>query len=963
MESDRENYDDSGSDIEYGGGDVMDFSDENSFDGDDGENIMLQATQIVVADGHEMIENHVQLPMNMDPILQNTEVFDIHNRSSPLARRLVASMASNLRDSTSFWTYFVHQYRSIDAPTKVIVATKVFIVLCCLRAEHWHLKQLGRFESTNEEVEHYLCKELRLFLSHDDAEIDCGGEDIDWTCQWVRPCIYHAACSGDRRWLRLLVEYGADVSGYTLDQGCLFTLAGIQQDVCYTNYRGRLKFFDYHRLPPKRPLMDIAFNSDIYSPYDSSHCGMPFARYLIEILGINVDLIYHQGKVNNQYLRCYVDDATIPLFRLLLQYTGHITNFYSFQSGQYFGYRNGDNPTSQLLPFFKLMLEHDLIDSDIPTALIGHKQGKFILRPLNSEEEKELPYQVPQPKVPGLILFVRHSDLEISTLPERILNCIQYRFTRSSRDKESMETVKRVKDMEDDLLCFFVERELVNTMVFLPSTLDDGDDIELDPSYLLQQTNRVGSGPEYAYESDDDDDDDESEEEFFKRLQKVKEKNERVRPLDVTTRGIWYQRIEKYGYQNCILPMMDITDKEREKNISMICCKFFNYERKCISVSLKNSPRGQLIIFLAQHGYVKALKALLALSRRHRDTSKLIGSVHRTLATLAMFHAPTVEILKYLVEEGADVNHIMKVKYRGKIQNCPRHPTVLFAVCDNMVKLHSTPDEEQNKLIVRNQGEMREARDDNGDGECPNNTTTIDAIRYIYEETYFILTDEQLGYDMYSDDYTSMEGDTVLSVSCKKLRCMCVAALLQWGYRYKMNITPVLSNDGMGTVVDYIIPKGECVNSNDCLIPWVTVDSDGSGAMKCVMMPFLHYIIATGSDPSHNSMWIDMSTKLLQFDINARDREGNTPLIYAVKQCNDIQIVKLTLYGADIRVCNNVGESALSLASAMFADRIIRIEYGLRKTNGDVDQTLKLLNSQHERKKSRKRSFATLDDH
>jgi ankyrin repeat protein len=83
--------------------------------------------------------------------------------------------------------------------------------------------------------------------------------------------------------------------------------------------------------------------------------------------------------------------------------------------------------------------------------------------------------------------------------------------------------------------------------------------------------------------------------------------------------------------------------------------------------------------------------------------------------------------------------------------------------------------------------------------------------------------------------------------------------------------------------------------------------------------PVLHYAVACG-DLKATKYFLDH-----HFDIEARDTEGNTPLMWAVHKM-DLQIVSLLVgvYGANVNVQDNVGNSPLLIAASNpFASEIV----------------------------------------
>jgi ankyrin repeat protein len=98
--------------------------------------------------------------------------------------------------------------------------------------------------------------------------------------------------------------------------------------------------------------------------------------------------------------------------------------------------------------------------------------------------------------------------------------------------------------------------------------------------------------------------------------------------------------------------------------------------------------------------------------------------------------------------------------------------------------------------------------------------------------------------------------------------------------------------------------------------------------------PALHYAVACG-DLKATKYFLGR-----QFDIETRDTEGNTPLMWAVRKMN-LQIVSLLVeeYGANVNVQDNSGNSPLIIAASNpFASEMVLylLEHGAKPNIGYV---------------------------
>jgi len=68
-------------------------------------------------------------------------------------------------------------------------------------------------------------------------------------------------------------------------------------------------------------------------------------------------------------------------------------------------------------------------------------------------------------------------------------------------------------------------------------------------------------------------------------------------------------------------------------------------------------------------------------------------------------------------------------------------------------------------------------------------------------------------------------------------------------------------------------------------------------------------------------------------NINTRDKNGFTPLMLAILNCNDKTVKKLVKKGADLNIKNNKGLTSLTLARAYSKNKTIKllIKYGAKE--------------------------------
>ncbi len=331
-------------------------------------------------------------------------------------------------------------------------------------------------------------------------------------------------------------------------------------------------------------------------------------------------------------------------------------------------------------------------------------------------------------------------------------------------------------------------------------------------------------------------------------------------------------------------------------------------------LSFKNCPRAKLIEEASSVGFERIVMKVL-------DVSRFDDAVeHRRLVNYAMLNAGTLSLLKYLVEvEGADVNYI----------DIKTGDTVLFAVCRNL----------------------------------SDDSAVVEAIKYLYEDAYFVLTDEALkeenednannNDDEDNDDDDSDEEEdeekgskdkkkdkkppmapaTALKEFCSGARVSCIDALLSYGYGYQMDIVAM--------PVDVCVDEAE--DEDEKPAPKRNRRLWGSTPRRAVSQSHRHdsttvyqstrcsnidefRLVSNSYNPllyiAANQLFDPSGILLKHFiehhgaDVNARDsKNGNTAVIYAAKN-NDWELVRqlVSEYKADIRLTNVEGESAVSLA-------------------------------------------------
>ncbi len=117
--------------------------------------------------------------------------------------------------------------------------------------------------------------------------------DVDWTSPLLGCIVRYAIFTKDQSWLRLLIEYGADIT--ELDQGCLF---------------------------------DIAFSPSNIS-YHDRYQMITIVHYLVKVLDINVDYFHYQSFLHTDPARSNnnVRIESVELFNFLLNHCGQLTDF------------------------------------------------------------------------------------------------------------------------------------------------------------------------------------------------------------------------------------------------------------------------------------------------------------------------------------------------------------------------------------------------------------------------------------------------------------------------------------------------------------------------------------------------------------------------------------------------------------------------------------------------------------
>ncbi len=281
---------------------------------------------IVIATPSTLNSNQVTM------VVQNEQNNVIVNQNNPptnsaLLPFLAMGMASPLYQ-------YIITFINIDI---FVDPFNIFIKLCSDRSVEWHRDQ------NNQAGLSILSLRMRKWL-------DQHFYLIDWGTPLMNFILRYTIVSQDMTWLRLLIEYGADIT--ELDQGCLYDMACI----------------DY----------------DSFSASDIT----PTIKYVIQLLMVNCNCLNYQNLPINTFRQFKINDLT--LLRLLLNCNGQLPDFTMYTlipRGSYnlnhlcIALNNQNN-----IKFFQIILENDLITipNEIIFALL--QRNACHLRPINKIE-------------------------------------------------------------------------------------------------------------------------------------------------------------------------------------------------------------------------------------------------------------------------------------------------------------------------------------------------------------------------------------------------------------------------------------------------------------------------------------------------------------------------------------------------------------------------------------------------
>ena len=165
------------------------------------------------------------------------------------------------------------------------------IQLCHERANIWSEREAS-IEATSD----VLIRLKQWFDSHD--------SELDWSNPIMRCLIRFAIMINDQAWVRIFIEYGADIT--ELDQGCIY-------DMVFTSPHARSMRWDKTRM--------------IAEP------EMPLLRLLVEIIDINLNYFYYE-TIFQDFLANTFNLQDIKILQYLLQSVGQlpdvVTALYNF---------------------------------------------------------------------------------------------------------------------------------------------------------------------------------------------------------------------------------------------------------------------------------------------------------------------------------------------------------------------------------------------------------------------------------------------------------------------------------------------------------------------------------------------------------------------------------------------------------------------------------------------------------
>ena len=244
---------------------------------------------------------------------------------------------------------------------------------------------------------------------------------LDWSSPLMRCIVRYAITINDQAWVRLLTEFGADIT--ELDQGCLYDLA-------FT--------------PNNRPT--VYSNGPIgTSSIDTKWMSM--VEYLVNVLDINVDCLEFDSFVrDNTHQQPTLYDLT--LLRFLLESTGRVPDFTCMVrstsiKSRYRSFNMYMGHDEALINFFCVILSNNLL-AKANDEMLDILSNSSELRPINMAEMK--------------IIF---EDISVSTHPRNNMNRMS--FTLFTSLVKVLKQRRGNPDRSEELLLLLMELIVQNS--------------------------------------------------------------------------------------------------------------------------------------------------------------------------------------------------------------------------------------------------------------------------------------------------------------------------------------------------------------------------------------------------------------------------------------------------------------------------------------------------------------------